>query len=289
MQRTHGFRRYLVRSGADLSQAKGEGSRDDLLGWRGHEPPGLQFWRDLARFHQGLQMKGGERDVLLKARLPNQRDRGGHERRGGLLDLDVQVSAAPVSNENLSQRGDPEGLGAMLGKWATEPPAGIQAFDLGQRAARDGPVPIGGAIQRVVMNNHHLPVRGEVHIKLDVARPHLQGEVEGRQRVLGPVAGTAAVGEREGSRVVEEGESVAHRGRTYPDPVSERAVAVQDAPGRDLMAVCLGIAATISPGFMLGSLYVEMGPDLGYGEATSGALVAAFFGASAVLSAPVWL
>lgn len=69
--------------------------------------------------------------------------------------------------------------------------------------------------------------------------------------------------------------------------MSERAVAVQDAPGRDLMAVCLGIAATISPGFMLGSLYVEMGPDLGYGEATSGALVAAFFGASAVLSAPL--
>lgn len=69
--------------------------------------------------------------------------------------------------------------------------------------------------------------------------------------------------------------------------MSETGVAVQEAPGRDLLAVCLGIAATISPGFMLGSLYVEMGPDLGFGEATSGALVAAFFGASAVLSAPL--
>ena len=96
------------------------------------------------------------------------------------------------------------------------------------------------------------------------------------------------MGERERTRVVEESESVAHRRRTYPDPVGEAVVAAQvEAPGRDLVAVCLGIAATISPGFMLGSLYVEMGPDLGFGEATSGALVAAFFGASAVLSAPL--
>ncbi len=59
------------------------------------------------------------------------------------------------------------------------------------------------------------------------------------------------------------------------------------APVRDLAAVCVGIAATVIPGFMLGSLYVEMGPELGFGEATSGGLVAAFFGASAFLSAPL--
>jgi len=38
---------------------------------------------------------------------------------------------------------------------------------------------------------------------------------------------------------------------------------------------------------MLGSLFVIMGPELGYGEAGSGLLVAAFFGASAFTSAPL--
>ncbi len=49
----------------------------------------------------------------------------------------------------------------------------------------------------------------------------------------------------------------------------------------------MGISATVIPGFMLGSLFVIMGPALGYGEAGSGVLVASFFGASAFTSAPL--
>src|SRR5262245_5275151 len=56
--------------------------------------------------------------------------------------------------------------------------------------------------------------------------------------------------------------------------------------GWGLAAVCVGIAASVIPGFLLGSLFVSMGPELGYDEATSGLLVAAFFCASAFLSAP---
>lgn len=56
-------------------------------------------------------------------------------------------------------------------------------------------------------------------------------------------------------------------------------------PTAGLAAVCLGIAASVLPGFLLGTLFVEMGPDLGYDEATSGMLVASFFAASVALSA----
>ena len=54
-----------------------------------------------------------------------------------------------------------------------------------------------------------------------------------------------------------------------------------------MVAVCLGIASTIIPGFMLGSLFVEIGPDLHYGRSVSGIVLASFFGASAFLSAPL--
>jgi MFS family permease len=66
-----------------------------------------------------------------------------------------------------------------------------------------------------------------------------------------------------------------------------------DSSSRDLSAigglaaVCLGISASIIPGFLLGSLFVHMGPDLGYAQATSGMLVALFFAASVFLSAPL--
>jgi MFS family permease len=54
-----------------------------------------------------------------------------------------------------------------------------------------------------------------------------------------------------------------------------------------MIAVCVGIVATVIPGFMLGSLFVEIGPDLNYGASVSGMVVASFFGASAFLSAPL--
>ena len=65
------------------------------------------------------------------------------------------------------------------------------------------------------------------------------------------------------------------------------ATVAQGASGWGLAAVCVGIAASVIPGFLLGSLFVTMGPELGYDEATSGMLVAAFFSASAFLSAPL--
>jgi MFS family permease len=48
--------------------------------------------------------------------------------------------------------------------------------------------------------------------------------------------------------------------------------------------VAVGIVASILPVFLLGSLSIEIRGELGYGEATGGLVLAAFFGASAVVS-----
>jgi predicted MFS family arabinose efflux permease len=49
--------------------------------------------------------------------------------------------------------------------------------------------------------------------------------------------------------------------------------------------VAAGIVTAILPVFLLGSLSVQIRADLGYGEATAGLVLAAFFGASALVSA----
>jgi MFS family permease len=54
---------------------------------------------------------------------------------------------------------------------------------------------------------------------------------------------------------------------------------------RGLAAVAVAVVAAILPVFLLASLSVEIRNDLGYGEATAGLVLAAFFGASALVSA----
>lgn len=51
--------------------------------------------------------------------------------------------------------------------------------------------------------------------------------------------------------------------------------------------VAFGIVAAILPVFLLGSLSIEIRSELGYGEATGGLILAAFFAASAVVSSRV--
>lgn len=51
--------------------------------------------------------------------------------------------------------------------------------------------------------------------------------------------------------------------------------------------VAFGIVAAILPVFLLGSLSIEIRGELGYGEATAGLILAAFFGASAVVSSRI--
>lgn len=59
------------------------------------------------------------------------------------------------------------------------------------------------------------------------------------------------------------------------------------APTAGLGVVALAIVAAILPVFLLGSLSFEIRDELGYGEAAAGAILAAFFAASAVVSSRI--
>ena len=69
----------------------------------------------------------------------------------------------------------------------------------------DGALTVGDPIQTVVVEREHLPVGGEVCIRLDIAVPELDGAGEGRHRVLRPLTGTSPMGEGDGCGGVEEG------------------------------------------------------------------------------------
>ncbi len=62
---------------------------------------------------------------------------------------------------------------------------------------------------------------------------------------------------------------------------------LQGASVAGLGPVAFGIVAAILPVFLLGSLSIEIRSELGYGEATAGLVLAAFFGASAVVSSRI--
>ena len=62
---------------------------------------------------------------------------------------------------------------------------------------------------------------------------------------------------------------------------------LQGASVAGLGPVAFGIVAAILPVFLLGSLSIEIRSELGYGEATAGLVLAAFFAASAVVSSRI--
>lgn len=74
----------------------------------------------------------------------------------------------------------------------------------------DHPLPIGDPIEAIVMEGQHLTIGGEMRIGLDIAIPQSHRPGEGRHGVLGPVSGAAAVGEGDGTAVVEEGMGAGH-------------------------------------------------------------------------------
>jgi MFS family permease len=69
--------------------------------------------------------------------------------------------------------------------------------------------------------------------------------------------------------------------------VQEELRGTSGASTAGLGPVAFGIVAAILPVFLLGSLSIEIRSELGYGEATAGLILAAFFGASAVVSSRI--
>ena len=85
-------------------------------------------------------------------------------------------------------------------------PAALRAFDAGNGAAAgveaaegrwivilQAPGPVGGAIERIVMDDPKLPM-GRINVKLHRRGPHGEGPGEGRERVLRRFCAGAPVG-----------------------------------------------------------------------------------------------
>ena len=73
--------------------------------------------------------------------------------------------------------------------------AGIGLPDVVHGQARDRSGAVGGAIERLVVDDGELTVGGEVDVELDGIGPGLDGEPEGLHRVLRSLCGGAAVGD----------------------------------------------------------------------------------------------
>ena len=59
---------------------------------------------------------------------------------------------------------------------------------------------VGGALQGEIVDDDRLLVGGEVHVQLDAVGALLEGQLEGRDGVLGRVGRGASVADHEGAR-----------------------------------------------------------------------------------------
>src|SRR5207302_10552370 len=110
--------------------------------------------------------------------------------------------------EDLVQPGDTDaGAAEREGGTAVgaECEPGIGRLDLGGGEGCDGAAAIGDPVEVVVVEGEDDAVAAEVQVGLQVAVADGDRRGEGRHGVLGELAGTAAVGERDGAGPVEEG------------------------------------------------------------------------------------
>ena len=107
------------------------------------------------------------------------------------LGVDVDPTSGQVLEELLEQR---DRLGARHPRLATS----FQVSSLMSAGA------VGDPIESVVVEGDQHAVGGDVDVGLEVAVAEVDGVLECGERVLGCVARPAAVGERDGSWVVEE-------------------------------------------------------------------------------------
>ena len=77
--------------------------------------------------------------------------------------------------------------------------------------------PIGDPVQPVVVKGDQYAVASDVGVRFEVAVPECHGDLERHKRVLGCLAGPAAVGERDRPVVIEEG---VHSSRSAPPILS---------------------------------------------------------------------
>ena len=136
----------------------------------------------------------GEPPVAVDRVAPDGLDHG--IGRGARLDLDHQAEPIRQPGEHLRQRRDADALAGERQAGIVGPRegrAGIGLPDVVHAQARDRSGAVGGAIERLVVDDGELTVCGEVHVELDGIGPGLDGQPEGLHRVLRSLCGCASV------------------------------------------------------------------------------------------------
>ena len=84
------------------------------------------------------------------------------------------------------------------------PPVDFGLGDLAIGQLGDDANPIGHTIQAIVMEGNQDAVAGGVYISLEIAIAESDRALERRHRILGPLTGTAAMGERNRPIMIKE-------------------------------------------------------------------------------------
>ena len=102
------------------------------------------------------------------------------------LDLDHQADAIGQPIENLDERGDAKPLARVrrLAPRVSEARSGVEAADPVHGEAVDAADAVGGAVDRVVVDDRQLSVLRQVHVELDGIGPRLHPQAEGLHGVL---------------------------------------------------------------------------------------------------------
>ena len=114
-------------------------------------------------------------------------------RPGAALDLDVQDAAGARPGQHLVQARD-----LLAGVVRAGVDAGVEPLHFGEGLVSDVAPAVGGPLQPVIVDNHHLVVGGQVDVKLDDVGALRQGKLERRERVLWRIPHRASVPEHAG-------------------------------------------------------------------------------------------
>jgi hypothetical protein len=162
---------------------------------------------------QHVGVEGGDEHPILEARLAHHAGDGRGDGVGGPvaargLDLDVDQHLAAELGEHVVQAGH-----ALAGEGRAVPGAGVERRDGRPRGLVDEALAVGGALQAVVVDDHHLAVGAQRDVELE-GHAEGGGRPEGRHRVLGGLARRAAVRDHAGTleEIVGGARGVGHAG-----------------------------------------------------------------------------
>jgi hypothetical protein len=112
---------------------------------------------------------------------------------GNLLDFDDQADLAKRELDDLLEQRDPLSV------------AGVETPQLGGSVVADQSSSVGGALQRVIVDDDKAPVRGQVDVAFDQVTPRRDGRTERAHRVLGVLGRISAMTSQERASVVVGG------------------------------------------------------------------------------------